>query len=167
MARREAVMGSEPELEARVRRIIDGNRYMTIATIDDDGRPWATPVYFSPGGYQDMYWISSPETKHSRNIAIRPDVSIVVFDSRVAIGDAKACYMQARAEEVAEPTDEQCAIAFRPRFEGVKRFGPDELRDPAKLRLYRANVSRHWVLIRADDPVWGRGTDSRIAVTLS
>jgi nitroimidazol reductase NimA-like FMN-containing flavoprotein (pyridoxamine 5'-phosphate oxidase superfamily) len=160
------VSDPEAELEAMVKRIIDGNRYMTIATIDDDGRPWATPVYFSPGGYREMYWISSPETKHSRNIATRPDVSIVVFDSSVAIGGAEACYMQARAEEVAEPTEDQCAIAFRPRFEGVKSFGPNDLRASAKLRLYRASVSRFWVLIRADDPVWGRGTDSRVAVTL-
>lgn len=74
-------MGSEAELEARARRIIDGNRYMTIATVGEDGRPWATPVYFSRDRYRNMYWISSPEAQHSRNIASRPDVTIVVLDS--------------------------------------------------------------------------------------
>ena len=160
-------MGSKGELEALAKRVIDGNRYMTIATIDDDGRPWATPVYFSPAGYRDMYWISSPGTRHSRNIAARPEVSIVVFDSQVAIGGAEAVYMQAHAEEVADPTEEQCAIYFRQRFERLTAYRPDELRGPAELHLYRARVAQHWVLVRGSDPVWGRGTDSRMAVTLN
>jgi hypothetical protein len=123
-------------------------------------------VYFSHGGYRDMYWISSPETEHSKNIAVRPDVSIVVFDSSVPIGHAEAVYMRGRAREVIDPTDEQCATAFRARFEEVKSFTPDELRGPAKLHLYHATVTEHWVLIRGSDPVWGRGTDSRYAVSL-
>ena len=159
-------MDPNPELEAMARRVIDGNRYMTIASIDGRGHPWATPVYFSPGGYREMYWISSPETQHSRNIVAQPAVSIVVFDSQVAIGHAEAVYMQGRAQELIDPTDEQCATAFRKRFEGVKTFTPDELRAPAKFRLYCATVTEHWVLIRGSDPVWGRGTDSRIAVSL-
>ena len=159
-------MDPSVQLVEMAKRVIDGNRYMTIASVGDDGRPWATPVYFSPGGYRDMYWISSPEANHSRNIAARPDVSIVVFDSQVPIGGAEAVYMQAHAEQVTEPTDEQCAVAFRPRFEGVKHFRPDELTGSAELRLYRAQVTQHWVLIRGSDPVWGRGIDSRLPVEL-
>ncbi len=148
------------------RRIIDGNRYMTIATTAPDGRPWATPVYFSPDAYRKLYWISSPEAQHSVHIAHRPDVFVVVFDSQVPIGGAEAVYMRARAQEVHEPTDEQCAVAFRPRFEGVKAFQPAELRPPSKFRLYCATATQHWVLIRANDPAWGRGIDARIAVSL-
>jgi Pyridoxamine 5'-phosphate oxidase len=32
------------ELAAVAREIIDANRYMTLATADGDGRPWAAPV---------------------------------------------------------------------------------------------------------------------------
>ena len=159
-------MGSSPELAAMARRIIDGNRYMTIATTAPDGRPWATPVYFAPDAYRDLYWISSPEAQHSLHIAQRSDVFVVVFDSQLPVGGAEAVYMRATAREVLEPTDEQCAVAFRPRFEGIKAFEPAELRAPAKLRLYRAIATEHWVLIRANDPVWGRGIDARVAVSL-
>jgi nitroimidazol reductase NimA-like FMN-containing flavoprotein (pyridoxamine 5'-phosphate oxidase superfamily) len=158
-------MTSAPELEAMAKRIIDGNRYMTIATTGSDGRPWITPVYFSPDGYRDMYWISSPEAQHSMNIAQRPDVSILVFDSQVPIGGAEAVYMRATAHELSQPTDQECAAAFRARFEGVKSFRPDELQAPAELRLFRATATEHWVLIRGSDPVWGRGIDTRISVS--
>ena len=156
----------QPELEAIGGRIIDSNRYMTIATIGDDGHPWATPVYFTPDGYTDFYWISSPETEHSKNIAERSEVGIVIFDSTVPIGGAEAVYIRARAAQVPHPTPEECAVAFRRRFEPVKDFTPEELREPAPFRLYRATAEQHWVLIRGSDPVWGRGTDSRLAISL-
>jgi nitroimidazol reductase NimA-like FMN-containing flavoprotein (pyridoxamine 5'-phosphate oxidase superfamily) len=156
----------DDELAQRARDTIDGNRYMTIGTVDEDGHPWVTPVYFCPDGYRKLYWISRPDAQHSLNIAKNPAVTIVVFDSSVPIGAAEAVYMQGSASGIAEPSDEQCAAAFRPRFEGVKAFTPDELRVTG-LRLYRADISRHWILIRGDDPVWGRGTDARIEVSLS
>ena len=37
---------------------------MTIATADSDGRPWASPVYFSPAGYREFFWISEPGARH-------------------------------------------------------------------------------------------------------
>ena len=159
-------MGSKAELEAMARRIIDGNRYMTIATVGEGGHPWVTPVYFAPDGYQALYWVSSPETQHSRNIALQADATVVVFDSQVPIGGAEAVYMRTQAHEVNEPTSEECAVAFRQRFEEIKVFTPGDLRPPARLRMYRATVIEHWVLIRGNDPVWGRGTDSRLEVSL-
>ena len=75
--------------------------------------------------------------------------------------------MRGHAKEVAAPTPEDCAVAFRGRFQGVRSFAPVELRAPAKLRLYRATAAEHWLLIRGSDPVWGRGIDARMAVTLA
>ena len=99
-----AAVGDKSELVSMAKRILDGNRYMTIATVGEAAGPWATPVYFSHGDYRDMYWISSPDAEHSQNIASRPDVSLVVFDSTVPIGGAEAVYMKAQAHMVAEPT---------------------------------------------------------------
>ena len=157
---------STADLEVMAKRILDTNRYMTIATAGKDGHPWATPVYFSPDRYRNMFWISGPDAQHSRNIAAHPEVTLVVFDSTVPIGSAEAVYMRARAEEVTEPSPEDCEAAFRQRFESIKAFTPEELQPPARLRLYRASVEQHWVLIRGSDPVWGRGIDSRLEVSL-
>jgi general stress protein 26 len=65
---------SESDLAAMAKRLLDSNRYMTIATVGDDGHPWATPVHFSPDRYRHMFWISDPEAQHSRNIRARPEV---------------------------------------------------------------------------------------------
>ena len=43
-------MAQASDLDRSARRIIDANSYMTLATADADGRPWATPVWFAPDG---------------------------------------------------------------------------------------------------------------------
>jgi hypothetical protein len=70
---------------------------MTLGTADGDGRPWVSPVYYAPEGYAEFYWVSSPKATHSRNIAARLEVSIVIFDSRTPIGSGQGVYVSACA----------------------------------------------------------------------
>ncbi|HEY3207651.1 MAG TPA: pyridoxamine 5'-phosphate oxidase family protein [Gaiellaceae bacterium] len=85
------------DLEASGRSIVDDNLYMVLATADADGRPWASPVYFASEDYTELYWVSSPEVTHSRNLAARSELSIVVFDSQAPISTGQAVYMSAVA----------------------------------------------------------------------
>lgn len=148
------------------REVLDANLYMTLATADASGRPWATPVYFTPDGPARFYWISSPDTRHSRNIAERPEVGIVVFDSRVAVGQAEAVYMAGTAAQVADGELEACALLYSARLPEARRFGADELRAPAPFRLYRATITHHDILLRGGDPANLRGADDRMPVDL-
>jgi nitroimidazol reductase NimA-like FMN-containing flavoprotein (pyridoxamine 5'-phosphate oxidase superfamily) len=65
-----------------VRDIIEASSYLVLATADTAGRPWSTPLYFAHIGFTEFFWVSSPDVTHSRNIAVRPEVGIVVFDSQ-------------------------------------------------------------------------------------
>src|SRR5271169_3925779 len=80
------------------RDIIEANRYLVLATADAGGQPWSSPVYFAHIGFTKFFWVSSPDVAHSRNIAVRPEVSIVVFDSQAKIGAGQGVYMSAVAE---------------------------------------------------------------------
>jgi uncharacterized protein YhbP (UPF0306 family) len=149
------------ELESRAAAVIETNKYMTLATVDGDGRPWATPVYFTPDGHTHLYWASSPDAQHSRNLAANPVVSIAIFDSTVAIGQGKAVYFTADVQLVPEAELAECARLFCGRLPELREFTPEELKAPADLRLYRATVTGAWILIRAGDPDYGTGIDSR------
>jgi hypothetical protein len=136
-------------LAALARRVIDQNVYMVLGTADAAGRPWASPVFFTADAHRDLYWVSSPDVTHSRNLAERPELSIVVFDSRAPVGTGgeSAVYMAATGAEV--PAGELAATLVEfPGFtaRGGREFTPDGLRAPALLRLYRATVSDHYVL---------------------
>ena len=82
------------------RSIIDGSWYLTLATADASGKPWASPVWFAHDGYREFVWASKPDARHSTNIAVRPQVGIVIFDSTVGNGGAQAVYLDAEASEL-------------------------------------------------------------------
>jgi predicted pyridoxine 5'-phosphate oxidase superfamily flavin-nucleotide-binding protein len=72
-----------------VRDIIEASRYLVLATADAAGRPWSSPVYFAHIGFTEFFWVSSPDVTHSRNIAVRPEVGIAIFDSQAASEDVR------------------------------------------------------------------------------
>jgi nitroimidazol reductase NimA-like FMN-containing flavoprotein (pyridoxamine 5'-phosphate oxidase superfamily) len=142
------------DLAATAREIVDGSMYMVLGTADEDGRPWVSPVYFAVSGYRDFYWVSLPDAQHSRNLAGRPEVSIVVFDSGMPIGTGQGVYMSARAEELDGEQLERGIEVFTRRSEqqGGRPWGADDVRPPAPHRLYRASVDRHWMLDKEAKP---------------
>jgi nitroimidazol reductase NimA-like FMN-containing flavoprotein (pyridoxamine 5'-phosphate oxidase superfamily) len=141
-------MGSETDLAAVAREIIDSNQYMTLATADADGRPWASPVWFAHEDYTRFLWVSKPDARHSRNLAARPQAGIVIFDSTVPMGGARAVYLEATAERLEEGDAVRDIAVFSRRSQefGGPEWIAEEIRPPAPLRLYRATVSTHYVL---------------------
>jgi hypothetical protein len=149
--------GRDPATVAR--ELLDTNRYMTLATADGDGRPWATPVWYAHQGYTDLYWVSRPEARHSRNLAVRPEVAIVIFDSTIPEGSGQAVYLEALAGELDEAEQDEgiAIISRRSEARGAGRWSVADVTAPASLRLYRARASAHFVL---------GVTDERLAVRL-
>jgi hypothetical protein len=147
------------------RAILDSIVYMVLGTADAAGRPWVSPVYFASEKYREFYWMSSPEALHSRNILVRPEVSIVVFDSRIPVGMGQAVYMSAVAEALTGTELNLGLPIYNGRFSnpaehGVRIIHPEDVLAPAPYRLYRAIAHEHWVL----DP--GSRPDHRTPVTL-
>ena len=136
-------------MSEQLRAIIDANRYMTLATAGEDGRPWATPVWFATEDYRQFYWVSRPGTRHSRNLAARPELGIVIHDSSVPVGGAQAVYMAAVAEEVGDAGIE--VFARRSVAQGLEPWTSENVLPPAKHRLYRATAGEHFVLTEADE----------------
>src|SRR5215468_2750506 len=88
------------DLTAHARALLDTNRYLTLGTVDPDGRPWTSPVYFAAAGDRAFYWMSATDAQHSRNLTARPQISIVVFDSTVAPYHGRAVYAAGEAREL-------------------------------------------------------------------
>ena len=87
----------DPEQLATIARaIIDDGDYMTLATADESGRPWASPVWYAPAGYHELLWLSRPEARHSQNLSVRRDVGIVIFDSGAKLGEGQGAYIERR-----------------------------------------------------------------------
>jgi hypothetical protein len=76
-------------------------------------------------------------------------VSIVVFDSRTPVGCGQGVYVRAVAEELTGPADLDGDIAIfsrRSEAHDAGEWNVEEVRPPARHRLYRAAASEHSVL---------------------
>ena len=137
------------------RRVLAANHYLTLATADSDGRPWATPVWFATRDLRDFVWVSRPGARHSRNIAATSAVGIVVFDSGVPVGEASAVYVDAVAGEVG-PDDRTEALAVfneRAQQQGIDTWDERKVVGPSQFRLFRARATQVYVLDRHDERV--------------
>ncbi len=144
-------MNQQEDFAEMAKAIINSTLYMVLGTADKSGQPWVSPVYFTASKYKEFYWISSPETRHSRNIAKHPQISIVIFNSQVPVGKAKAVYMSAKAEELTGSDLERGLVIYNGRFpdpakQGVQDIRLEEVRPPGFYRLYCAVALEHWVL---------------------
>jgi uncharacterized protein YhbP (UPF0306 family) len=141
--------------------IIDAGLYMVLGTADASGAPWASPVYYAVAGYKEFFWVSSPDATHSRNIAVRPEVSIVVFNSEVPIGAGQGVYMSAVAEQASGDDVARGIEVFSRRsvLHGGKPWTVADVQE--EIRLYHAVASEHSVLAKDGRP------DHRIPVDIS
>ena len=140
------------EHDESARAVVDGARYMTLATAGASGSPWASPVWYATADNREFLWASKPGAQHSQNIAARPEVSIVLFDSHVPPGTGGGLYLAARAGLVPDDELDRCVAIFSAESlaqEGTP-FTRDDVSEPAPLRLYRAIVSQAWLGGRDD-----------------
>lgn len=144
------------------RAVVDAGLYMVLATADGDGRPWSSPVYFAHEGYRAFFWVSSPDVRHSRNIAVRPEVGISVFDSSAAIGTGQGVYMSAVAARVEGEGLAHGLDVFSRRSvrHGGRVWTAEDVRGESGMRLYRAVADEHSILAKDGQP------DHRVAVDL-
>jgi hypothetical protein len=124
---------------------------MVLATADAGGVPWASPVWFATDDGRTFYWVSDPNARHSRNIAARPEIAIVIFDSTVRPNEGAAVYMAARAEPAGvdglDVFNRACAA------QGIPQWGVERITEPARHRLYRATAGEQTMLGPGDQRI--------------
>ncbi len=165
-------MHGNEKLAAHARELIHGNRYLTLGTADADGDPWVTPVLYATAGYISFYWVSPADAVHSRNLASRPQLSIVIFDSTVPAYTGRAVYMTATAQELTgSDLDRGVEIYSGTAVRGESAVTRGEVRPPEPYRLYRAAVSACSVLCPGEPGqpclLHGIGADHRSRVSLA
>jgi nitroimidazol reductase NimA-like FMN-containing flavoprotein (pyridoxamine 5'-phosphate oxidase superfamily) len=158
------------DLAAHARAIIDTNLYLILGTAGPDGHPWTSPVYFAPTGLREFYWVSATDARHSRHLAERSRVSMVIFDSTVAPYHGRAVYAVGEARELSgADVDRALEVYPRPGGPAITPVAREDVTAPAPYRLYRATVTDMWVLCPREPgqpcPLHGLSKDHRTSVT--
>jgi uncharacterized protein YhbP (UPF0306 family) len=137
------------------RSILDENDYITLATADAAGRPWVSPVWYAHDTYRRYLWVSRPETRHSRNLDVRGEIGIVVFDSTVAPFEGQAVYIEANASRVKDDDLDRLLDVYARRADsrGAGEWSLADITAPAGLRLYEAIATQTYVLDEHDERI--------------
>ena len=93
-------MGNSLELVSRAKEVIHQILYITLATSDEKGNPWNSPVYSAFDKNYIFYWASWSENQHSKNIRENENVFVVIYDSTVPEGTGFGVYMKGKAYEL-------------------------------------------------------------------
>lgn len=128
------------------KKIIESISYITIATVDNNGRPWNTPVFAAYNDEYNFYWGSHTESQHSMNVVTNPKVFIVIFDSSAATSEGEGVYMQAEVSEVMNQAEINQAynllVARDPNFGSYWQLSDFKSNGP--VRIYKAVPLKTW-----------------------
>lgn len=85
-------------MNEEARTILNDNVIGSLATVNEDGTPWVTPVHlFSDDQY--VYWFSLETSQHSQNIARNPRVSASIASPDLSKGP-KGVYFNGSVEQL-------------------------------------------------------------------
>jgi hypothetical protein len=157
------------DLADHARHLLEVNDYLTLGTADAHGLPWTSPVFFSSTEQWEFYWTSATDARHSRNLAARQDVSLVVFDSSVPPFHGRAVYAVGVARALTDDELERGLEVYPgPESRGAAGITRADVAPPSPYRLYRATASDVWVLCPRDPrrpcALHGRNQDHRTRV---
>ena len=89
----------------KVIKVIKTNHHMTIATINNQNKPWVTPVFYVHDDKLNLYWVSYKESIHSKNIRIDENISIVIYGPIPPKNNIDAVYIEATAKQLDEENE--------------------------------------------------------------
>lgn len=90
-------------MDQKIRTIFDEAVLGALATRNEDGSPWVSPLHVvTDGDY--VYWFSKSLTQHSQNIDRDPRVSLTLFSPDES-GGPKGVYVNGSAEKLVGDED--------------------------------------------------------------
>jgi len=70
---------SEPDTTQFVQAFLETQSTLALATIDTDGNPQIAPLFYVTDDRLNLYWLSSPKSRHSTNLIRQPNVAATVY----------------------------------------------------------------------------------------
>ena len=98
-------------IRAKILRLLDQHRIMTIATLREDGWPQATTVGYANEGLR-LYFLCGLDSQKAANIARDSRVSLTIDHDTPQVMDITGVSMGARAHVVDDPFEGEKALTL-------------------------------------------------------
>ncbi|HVZ66950.1 MAG TPA: pyridoxamine 5'-phosphate oxidase family protein [Patescibacteria group bacterium] len=154
----------------KVKTITRQNRYMTISSSSLKGKPWISPVFYAYDDDYNLYWVSSKNARHSKNIKQNPHIAIVIFNSTKGEGEGDAVYIEADVKILMEDKEIEHGMEFynnRASKPDLMVKNPASVRGGNEWRFYRATPKKVYKSGDKEVKVDGQHVDTRVKINLS
>ncbi len=126
------------------------HRVMTLATHGEEG-PWAAAVFYANVGF-DLYFISSPNSRHCRDIAAMPSAAATVQEDYADWRAIKGVQLEGSVEELAGESVMRAQVLYGEKFPIVRTTESTPAPIAAaleKVRWYRLAARRAYFIDNA------------------
>ena len=133
------------ELSRRAKYIVENIKYVTVATVSEDGQPWNAPVFCAYDQNYNFYWGSYKDSQHAKNLHVNNKAFLVIYDSTVEAGQGEGVYLEAEVTELTDGSEIQKAHRLLQDRSPVPYWGLDEFEDDTPIALYKAKPFKAWM----------------------
>ena len=123
--------------------ILRSNIYCTLATASHFGLPWAAPIFYALDDNYNFYFISRPQTLHSRHIKINPHIALAVFDSHQPEGTGNGVQIAGKAYELKKSEIKTSLKWYRSHFVPMQ---PEFFMTKTGYRFYKIVPEKFYIL---------------------
>lgn len=131
------------EFPPKIRQYLETHRVATLATSSGD-LPWAAAVFYAMDGTV-LYFLSSPKSRHCRNLAKNPRVALTVQEEYADWLDIKGVQLEGEAREISGAEEERARKLYGEKFPvvGLVAKAPAAIvKALAKVRWYKVEPER-------------------------
>ena len=130
------------DLNQHAREIIKNNRYLTLAT-SDENVPWASPVFYCVNDRYDFYFVSEKGTLHVQNAGKNSKVAVAIFDSHQKEGEGTGIQFSGIISEIPEADFPQALTTYHTTF---IELTPEKLSGASPYRMYKIVPDKIFIL---------------------
>jgi uncharacterized protein YhbP (UPF0306 family) len=154
----------DPKHLAQAHHILRTERFLTLATVNRSGFPWASPLLYGYDAELTLYWSSAIASRHSVNLdETQGRCAVTMFDSHASPGKIAGLFLTGVAGLVSE---NQVAQAMEHLFDRMDqrphRTAADYLGDSPR-RFYQFQPREIW-LTGDRVPVGNQLVDTKVAL---
>jgi uncharacterized protein YhbP (UPF0306 family) len=118
----EGIVVIEFRHEEDVRSILSETQTLTLATLDEDGSPRATPLFFAVGNQNDLIFVSDPNSQHCNNLQREPQTAVGIYPEVGNWRQIRGLQMKGVASLIPEPQRPAAYALFAARFSFISEL---------------------------------------------
>lgn len=127
----------DKDIKKLVGKYLQIGRMMQVATVKND-QPWCCTVYFVPDEKLNLYWISTPDRRHSQEILKNKKIAAAISIKHIPDEDVVGLQVEGDAQLVEDSEEIKKAIRlYADRHNRGEKWYEDFLTGKNQHKLYR------------------------------